>query len=316
MAVVLPHEHIVQFYSSKNLKQWEHLSDFGPAGDYTNIWECPDLLQVPIENDKGKKKWVLINSQQTTMQYFVGEFDGTKFINENPADKIYRPDYGPDYYAAVTYNLPIDQQPVLLGWANNWTYAQDIPTFPWKSAMSLPRDLSLKKTNGEWLLIQKPVEALKKLRTDPAELKNISVADKKELGLRGQQFEMEFSFQPVTNSTAGLHLAVGKQNVFVIGYNASSQKLFVDRSRCINDSFNKEFASLSHFETSLTPVNEKIKLHIFLDHSIVEVFANDGAAVMTAQIFPDENDNGVELFSDGGTTRFDRVRLWKMKSAW
>jgi len=217
---------------------------------------------------------------------------------------------------ALRLNLEIDQQPVLLGWANNWTYAQDIPTFPWKSAMSLPRDLSLKKTNGEWLLIQKPVEALKKLRTDPAELKNISVADKKELGLRGQQFEMEFSFQPVTNSTAGLHLAVGKQNVFVIGYNASSQKLFVDRSRCINDSFNKEFASLSHFETSLTPVNEKIKLHIFLDHSIVEVFANDGAAVMTAQIFPDENDNGVELFSDGGTTRFDRVRLWKMKSAW
>jgi len=316
MAVVLPHEHIVQFYSSKNLKQWEHLSDFGPAGDYTNIWECPDLLQVPIENDKGKKKWVLINSQQTTMQYFVGEFDGTKFINENPADKIYRPDYGPDYYAAVTYNLPIDQQPVLLGWANNWTYAQDIPTFPWKSAMSLPRDLSLKKTNGEWLLIQKPVEALKKLRTDPAELKNISVADKKELGLRGQQFEMEFSFQPVTNSTAGLHLAVGKQNVFVIGYNASSQKLFVDRSRCINDSFNKEFASLSHYETSLTPVNEKIKLHIFLDHSIVEVFANDGAAVMTAQIFPDENDNGVELFSEGGTTKFESVRSWKIKSAW
>ena len=130
MAVVLPHEHIVQFYSSKNLKQWEHLSDFGPAGDYTNIWECPDLLQVPIENDPGKKKWVLINSQQTTMQYFVGEFDGTKFTNENPANKIYRPDYGPDYYAAVTYNLPATQQPVLLGWANNWSYANDISNFP------------------------------------------------------------------------------------------------------------------------------------------------------------------------------------------
>ena len=62
-----------------------------------------------------KEKWVLINSQQTTMQYFVGEFNGTKFINamKIPADKIYRPDYGPDYYAGVTYNLPIDQQPVI-----------------------------------------------------------------------------------------------------------------------------------------------------------------------------------------------------------
>ena len=316
MAVVLPHEHIVQFYSSKNLKQWEHLSDFGPAGDYTNIWECPDLLQVPIENDPGKKKWVLINSQQTTMQYFVGEFDGTKFTNENPSNKIYRPDYGPDYYAAVTYNLPATQQPVLLGWANNWSYANDIPTFPWKSAMALPRDLSLKKTNGQWLLIQKPVDALKKLRTDPVELKNISVAGKKELSIKSQQFEMEISFQPVTNSTAGVHLAVGRQNVFVIGYDASSQKLFVDRSGCSNNSFHKEFASLSRYETSLTPLNGKIKLHIFFDNSIVEVFANDGRTVMTTQIFPGENDNGVELFSEGGTTKFETVRLWKMRSAW
>ena len=133
MAVVLPHEHKVQFYSSLNLKQWTYLSDFGPAGDIQNIWECPDLLQVPIENAGGKKKWVLINSQQTTMQYFVGDFDGKTFQNENPSEKIYRPDYGPDYYAAVTYNLPTNQSPVLLGWANNWTYANDIPPSPGKA---------------------------------------------------------------------------------------------------------------------------------------------------------------------------------------
>jgi len=316
MAVVLPHEHVVQFYSSKNLKQWEHLSDFGPAGDYTNIWECPDLLQVPVENDPGKKKWVLLNSQQTTMQYFVGEFDGTSFLNENPADRIYRPDYGPDYYAAVTYNLPASQQPVLLGWVNNWTYAQDIPTFPWKSAMGVPRNLSLKKTNGEWLLIQRPLDALKKLRARAIELKNISVNGKKRLDLKGQQFEIEVSFQPVTSSTAGIRLAVGRQNVFVIGYDASSKKLFVDRSGCTNNSFNKEFASLSRYETSLTPAGGKIKLHIFFDNSIVEVFANNGVAVMTAQIFPDESDNGVELFSEGASTKFESVRIWKMRPAW
>jgi fructan beta-fructosidase len=316
MAVVLPHEHIVQFYSSKNLKQWEHLSDFGPAGDFKDIWECPDLLQVPMENDPGKKKWVLINSQQRPMQYFVGEFDGTNFINENPPDKIYRPDYGPDYYAAVTYNLPATQQPVLVGWANNWSYANDIPTFPWKGAMGLPRNLSLKKANGEWLLIQNPVAALKKLRTDRIELKNMPVTGKKKLNLKSQQFEMEISFQPASNSTAGVHLAVGSQNVFIIGYETSSQKLFVDRSGCTNNSFNKEFASLSRYETSLTPKDGKVKFHIFFDNSIIEVFANGGEAVMTTQIFPDENDNGVELFSEGGTTKFESIKVWRMKSAW
>jgi len=170
--------------------------------------------------------------------------------------------------------------------------------------------------NGEWLLIQKPVDALKKLRTTPIELKNISVVGKKGLNLKSQQFEMEFSFQPIANSTAGVHLAVGDHNVFVIGYDAVSQKLFVDRSGCSNNSFNKNFASLSRYETSLAPLNGQIKLHIFFDHSIVEVFANNGAVVMTTQIFPDENDNGVELFSEGGTTKFDSVRSWKIRSAW
>ncbi len=165
MAVVWPHEHIVQFYSSPDLKEWIHLSDFGPAGDTKDIWECTDLLEVPVEGETGKTKWVLFNSQQITMQYFVGSFDGTRFTNENPAGKIYRPDYGPDYYAGITYNqLPVGDLPVLIGWANNWIYANDIPTFPWKSAMALPRRLSLRRINDEWILFQQPVSALKSLR--------------------------------------------------------------------------------------------------------------------------------------------------------
>ena len=76
MAVVMPHEHVVQLYASKNLVNWTKLSEFGPAGDIKDIWECPSLLQVPIAGSDDKKKWVLFNSQQTTMQYFVGEFDG------------------------------------------------------------------------------------------------------------------------------------------------------------------------------------------------------------------------------------------------
>lgn len=317
MVVVLPHEHIVQFYSSPDLKQWFHLSDFGPAGDTNDIWECPDLLQVPVAGSTGKLKWVLINSQQTTMQYFVGEFDGTKFINENPPSNIYRPDYGPDYYAAITYNhLPANQHPVLLGWANNWTYARDIPTYPWKSAMSLPRELSLKNVNNEWILMQQPVASLKNLRTQPVVFKNLVVDGKKALPVKGQQLEMEVVFQPSPKTISGVRLATGKQNVFVIGYDATQQKLFIDRSSCTNNSFNKSFPALSQYEVSLVPVNGKIKLRLFFDKSIIEIFANDGVAVMTAQLFPDEKDNGVELFSDGGTTKFVSLNLWNMRPVW
>jgi fructan beta-fructosidase len=50
MAVSLPKEHKVQFYSSSNLKQWGLLSDFGPTGDINGDWECPDLIRVPSSN--------------------------------------------------------------------------------------------------------------------------------------------------------------------------------------------------------------------------------------------------------------------------
>ena len=83
MALMFPVEHLVQFYSSKNLKEWNYLSDFGPAGDTSGVWECPDLTQVPVEGVAGKQKWLLQMSQNASMQYFVGEFDGVKFINEN-----------------------------------------------------------------------------------------------------------------------------------------------------------------------------------------------------------------------------------------
>ena len=54
MLTVLPQEHKVMFHSSVNLKDWKHMSDFGPAGDINDIWECPDLLQVPVTGQRGE----------------------------------------------------------------------------------------------------------------------------------------------------------------------------------------------------------------------------------------------------------------------
>lgn len=316
MAVVLPHEHIVQFYGSDNLKQWQHLSDFGPAGDIKDIWECPDLLQVPVQGSVEKKKWVLFNSQQITMQYFVGEFDGTRFINENPARKIFRPDYGPDFYAAVTYNnLPAGHSPVLLGWANNWKYANDIPTTPWKSAMALPRQLMLQKLDNEWRLLQQPVTAIQPLRITSTELNKIEVSGKKLLPVNSQQVEIEIIFHP-TAIRAGIRLAVGKDNAFIIGYDSGEQKLYIDRSKSGNVSFHKVFADLSRYEATLMPLDEKIRLHIFFDKSIIEIFANNGIAVMTVQLFPDEKNDSIELFSENGSQIFQSVTIHKLRSIW
>jgi len=317
MAVVFPHEHIVQFYGSPNLIKWDHLSDFGPAGDIKDIWECPSLVQVPIVNGNGKKKWVLFNSQQTTMQYFVGEFDGTKFINENPANEVYRPDYGPDFYAGITYNhLPKDQPPVLLGWANNWTYANNIPTKPWKSMMGMPRELSLKKINNAWILFQKPVPAVYKLRGENWEESKLKVDKDNLVPVNSRQCELEIEWQPAANTTSGILVAAGKSNKLVIGYDAKQQILFMDRKDAGDNSFSKKFADLSKYETKLLPKDKTVRLHIFFDQSVVEVFANGGEKVMTMQIFPEEAYNEIRLFSQGGSNLFQNVKIWKTASVW
>lgn len=316
MLVVLPQEHKVQFYSSANLKQWTYMSEFGPAGDINDIWECPDLLQVPIKGEEEKSKWVLMNSQQVTMQYFVGEFDGTKFTSENPAEKIYRQDYGPDYYAGVTYNhLPKKHNPILLGWVNNWKYAQDIPTHPWKSAMAIPRELSLKYENNEWILLQDPVRNTNQLKRNSTTWDDITVTGTKLFDKSGQQLEISFELNVNKKTRAGVKLAVSKDNAFEIGYDAARSVLYMNRSGCSNQ-FNENFKKFSYYEKEIIPVNGKISLRIFFDNSIAEVFANEGSVVMTAQLFPEDGDNGIALFSENGTTRFSNISISDMISIW
>lgn len=317
MALMFPIEHFVQFYSSANLKDWNHLSDFGPVGDTSAVWECPDLTQVPVEGMTGKKKWVLQTSQNASMQYFVGEFDGKTFINENPADKIFRPDYGPDYYAAIAYNqLPAAHLPTAIGWINNWNYANDIPTTPWKGAMSLPRNMTVKKINGEWTVLQKPIAALQSLRAKVLELKNEPVTTTKLLPVKSQQFEMEIIIDPMSAATTGVRIAKGEKDFFEVGYDAAKKTIYIDRSNISNHSFNKNFASLNRFETMPLSKTKLVRLQVFFDHSMAEVFVNDGEAVLTAQLFPGVTDNGIELFSSGGKCTISSLKIWTIRSIW
>jgi len=317
MALMFPVEHRVQFYSSSNLKTWQHLSDFGPAGDTNAVWECPDLTQVPIEGMPGKKKWLLQMSQNASMQCFVGEFDGISFTNENPEGTIYRPDNGPDYYAAIAYNqLPAAALPTAIGWVNNWNYANDIPTAPWKSAMSLPRTLCVKKINNEWILKQQPVAAVASLRKKIFWLDTAIVSEQKTLPVKSRQFEMECTIEPAAGCISGIRLAAGDNANFEIGYDAMRQLFYIDRSEAGDLSFNEHFKALSPFEKNIPLQDRKIRVHIYFDNSIAEIFVNDGEAVFTAQCFPAKSHDGIKLFSTAGKTTFSHLNLWSMRSVW
>ncbi|MEO5592260.1 MAG: GH32 C-terminal domain-containing protein, partial [Chitinophagaceae bacterium] len=265
-----------------------------------------------------KKKWILQTSQHASMQYFVGEFDGVRFVNENTTGKILRPDYGPEYYAGITYNqLPAAQSATVIGWVNNWNYANDIPTTPWKGAMSLPRTMRVKEVNGGWILLQQPVAAIKQLRQpELVQLKNKMIDNSITLTEKTTQCEIDLLIEPGRDGACGLLLAAGNQHAFEIGYDVAKSELYIDRSHTANQAFNKNFKKLSRYATTLALKNKTLRLHVFFDNSIVEVFANDGEAVLTAQFFPAKNENEIRVFSNGSKSRLISLDLWPVKSAW
>ena len=82
----------VEFYSSPDLKNWTYLSDFGPAGSITGVWECPDLFPLKVDRNPHRTKWVLVVNVNpgapaggSGTQYFVGQFDGTQVRAQMPA---------------------------------------------------------------------------------------------------------------------------------------------------------------------------------------------------------------------------------------
>jgi fructan beta-fructosidase len=182
--------------------------------------------------------------------------------------------------------------------------------------MSLPRKLSVKRVNDEWILVQQPVDEIKQLRAKGNSWKTLSITDSYELPVKSQSFELELVIRPGAASLCGIRLAKGNDHYIEIGYDAQKQVLYIDRTKSGDAGFHPSFAKLNHFETPLQTKNNKLSLHIFFDKSIIEVFANDGEAVMTAQLFPDDKNNGVELFSNSKPAVFESINYWPLKSIW
>jgi sucrose-6-phosphate hydrolase SacC (GH32 family) len=166
MVTVMADQQKVRFYGSPDLKLWTHLSDFGPAGQVDNEWECPDLFQMDVEGQPGEKKWILkVDVNHSILgQYFIGHFDGTRFINDHSNDHVLRIDSGKDFYVAQSWSDAPNNRHIWIGWMNNWDYAKVIPTSPWRGMFSVPREVQLMHYPEGLRLIQKPVEELTQLR--------------------------------------------------------------------------------------------------------------------------------------------------------
>lgn len=316
----------VQFYTSLDLKAWKLASEFGSdQGSHAAVWECPDLFELPVEGTK-TKKWVLavsIGSNSTTKgstaQYFVGTFDGHMFKNDNTASDVLWTDYGKDFYAAVSYSdIPVkDGRRIWLGWMSNWRYPFAMPTGAWKGNMSIPRELRLRNIPDQGIrLIQEPINELQMLRGNEVMVNKQQLAEGVNPfdSIKGTSYELISELTVLPKSKVEFQLRKGTDQATKVTYDAETEKLMIDRTQSGITSFEKGFAE--QVSAPLKLKNGKLKLQFFVDEASLEVFANDGEAVVSNLIFPDPTSNRLDLTALEGTVTLEKAQFYPMGTVW
>lgn len=287
----------ITFYSSKNLKEWKKESEFGnDLGAHGGVWECPDLF--PMEHN-GKTIWVLLVSINpggpnggSATQYFTGSFDGSKFIADSKIEKWL--DYGTDNYAGVTWSNT-GKRKIFIGWMNNWQYANQVPTKAWRGATTIPRDLYLAQTSGQYYLRSVPVKEMDQHLSSVYKKATLTFGNEIDLSgytkdLNGQ-LKLDFNF----NATSSMEIVLSNKagDKLLVGYDSKSKMYYIDRTHSGATDFEKDFAK-KHSAPRIA-VSENAKISLILDVASAELFADDGLTVMTDVFFPSTPIDGVKL---------------------
>ena len=263
----------MNIYSSSDLKQWTYESSFGSEyGNHDGVWECPDLMKLKVRGTN-EEKWLLICNINpggpfggSATQYFVGQFDGHKFVCESKPEVTKWMDYGKDHYATVTFAGAPNGRHVALAWMSNWQYANQVPTRQYRSGNSLPRELGLYEYQGETYCSVTPAAEVDAARSTKKQ-KTLTDACEMVVDLKG-------------SATLTLANAAGEQ--VVIGYDADKQTLAVDRTKSGQTDFSDAFAAVT-----TAPTNGKInQLRIFIDKSSIEAIDAEGKVSLTNLVFP------------------------------
>ncbi|WP_145323790.1 glycoside hydrolase family 32 protein [Paenibacillus xylanexedens] len=311
----------VCLYRSPNLKDWTLGSEFGAGiGSHDGVWECPDLFPLAVDGDSGQEKWVMLVSigadpafiEGSRTQYFTGDFDGTTFVPDEASHTVRWIDHGRDNYAGVSWSdVPEeDGRRLIIGWMSNWMYANQTPTNNYRGAMTIARELTLETRAGEVILIQRPARELEQARTPILSLQDASIQQVSEQLNALQLVSYEIHAEWAQDQSFHFALRSGADHETVVGVDSTRSEVYVDRSRSGIGHFHELF--LSRHTAELKEVNGNQRLRIFVDHSSVEVFANDGQAVITDLIYPDADCQGISVHAENTDLAFSSLHIYEI----
>ena len=274
----------MEIYTSDNLKEWKLESSFGAEyGNHGGVWECPDLMKMKVKGTD-KEKWMLICNINpggpfggSATQYFIGDFDGYKFVCDTKPEVTKWMDYGKDHYATVTFDNAPDGRHVAIAWMSNWQYANLVPTKQYRSCNSIPRDLGLFEYDGDIYCSVLPSPEMTAARKTKKPGKALTEA-------------CELIVNPKRDVTI-ITLSNDKGEEVVMKYDAKAKTFSMDRTNSGKMDFSTDFPAVTE-----APTFGKIsQLRIFIDKSSIEVFDAEGKMAMTNLVFPNKPYNKVTI---------------------
>lgn len=325
LAHALEHEMLV--FTSPDMKEWTLQSSFGKGiGAQGGVWECPDLFKLNVDGSD-EEKWVLVCNLNpggpvggSATQYFVGDFDGKTFKADADSEgKIPTKwmDYGKDHYATVSWSDAPDNRRTVIGWMSNWQYAAEVPTMQYRSANTLPRDVSLfRAADGDIYMASKPSPELVALRDKlTVNVKKANIRKKAVTyslpNANGGICEILLDIDARKSKLIDLTISNNAGEKVVMQYDVTAHTLSFDRRESGIVDFSQDFPAVT-----VSPTFEdkgRISLRIFIDKSSMEVFGNNGQFVMTNLVFPEKPYTTLSISSADGNARLENLKIYSIK---
>ncbi len=267
------------------MKQWTHTQTFVlPGSD-----ECPDFFPLPITGEPDESRWVFLGANGL---YLLGEFNGQKFtVTEGPL----RPEYGANYYAAQTYSdIPdADGRRISIAWMRGGVF----PEMPFSQQMSFPCTLTLHRHAEGVRLHRNPVREIEMLRGAAHQWHNLTVSagENPVFSVRGGLFEIKIE---VADKPSG-----------------SAWGLRFDGAEVRYDPQSRTLTSLG-CSAPLEAEDGKITLHILVDRTSIEVFANKGLVSLSSCFVPAAAETSLEFFAETGTVPIVSLDVTELHSVW
>ncbi|ORY25089.1 glycosyl hydrolase [Naematelia encephala] len=332
MVIAFAQDFAIGIYTSADLKEWKFASNVTHVGILGNQYECPNLVQVPVEGSDDAM-WVLTISINpgapqggSITQYIPGDFNGTHFT---PVDQVARTSsFAKDDYAAqFFYGTPAGSDAISIGWASNWQYTDQVPTAweGWRSAMTIPRRHYLKNlTRTGWDLISAPynLDAILggELSYDSDFINKSVTVDFSGSPSNAIWFQANFTLASnlIYPSYASLNFSFSSKSTgesvsggYLFG-GANAGQAWLDRGRTY--AFDNPFYT-NRF--SIAQAGLASQISALFDRSIIEMFLDGGDHSGTATFFPSEPLTRLTVATTGMPEGSEvRIGVWQVNSAW